>query len=101
MLGRRVEVLGDLQAQECCRASPRLPGPVDFGESLWPLCQGPKFRVGELAGEPVPLVDGEIVEFGICKDRADRSCGRPVNRSKVTHRARRTTPTSSSLDASR
>ncbi|CAE7515488.1 pyk1, partial [Symbiodinium necroappetens] len=45
MLGRRVEVLGDLQ--------------------------GPKFRVGELAGEPVPLVDGEIVEFGICKDDND------------------------------
>ncbi|CAE7272066.1 pyk1 [Symbiodinium natans] len=45
MLGRRVEVLGDLQ--------------------------GPKFRVGELAGDPVPLVDGEVVEFGICKDDND------------------------------
>lgn len=32
--------------------------------------QGPKFRVGELEGEPVPLKEGEVVEFGICKDRA-------------------------------
>ncbi|CAK8985691.1 unnamed protein product [Durusdinium trenchii] len=45
MLGRRVEVLGDLQ--------------------------GPKFRVGELEGEPVPLKEGEVVEFGICKDDND------------------------------
>eukprot|EP00927_Polykrikos_kofoidii_P058213 TRINITY_DN525_c0_g1_i2.p1 TRINITY_DN525_c0_g1~~TRINITY_DN525_c0_g1_i2.p1 ORF type:complete len:1274 (+),score=311.01 TRINITY_DN525_c0_g1_i2:526-3822(+) len=44
-LGRKVEVLGDLQ--------------------------GPKFRVAELAGDPVPLVEGEIVEFGICKDDND------------------------------
>ena len=29
--------------------------------------QGPKFRVGELAGEPIPLKDGDILEFGICK----------------------------------
>jgi len=27
--------------------------------------QGPKFRVGELAGDPIPLVNGEILEFGI------------------------------------
>jgi len=45
MLGRRVEVLGDLQ--------------------------GPKFRVGELAGDPIQLVEGEILEFGICKDDND------------------------------
>eukprot|EP00438_Fugacium_kawagutii_P004647 Skav211956 [mRNA] locus=scaffold1559:146902:151039:- [translate_table: standard] len=31
-------------------------------------CQGPKFRVGELEGEPVLLKEGEIVEFGICKE---------------------------------
>lgn len=30
--------------------------------------QGPKFRVGELQGEPVMLKEGEIVEFGICKE---------------------------------
>ena len=29
--------------------------------------QGPKFRVGELAGEPIPLKDGDILEFGIGK----------------------------------
>ncbi|CAJ1402076.1 unnamed protein product [Effrenium voratum] len=45
LLGRRVECLGDLQ--------------------------GPKFRVGELEGEPVPLIEGEVVEFGICKDDND------------------------------
>lgn len=33
--------------------------------------QGPKFRVGELEGEPVLLKEGEIVEFGICKERWD------------------------------
>jgi len=44
-LGKRVEVLGDLQ--------------------------GPKFRVGELAGDPVDLVNGDILEFGICKDDGD------------------------------
>ena len=32
--------------------------------------QGPKFRVGELEGEPVLLKEGEIVEFGICKELA-------------------------------
>lgn len=26
--------------------------------------QGPKFRVGELAGEPVQLNNGDILEFG-------------------------------------
>ena len=37
------------------------------------LCgtQGPKFRVGELEGEPVMLKEGEIVEFGICKETRD------------------------------
>eukprot|EP00434_Breviolum_minutum_P041700 symbB.v1.2.037099.t1/scaffold5387.1/size27681/1 len=44
-LGKKVECLGDLQ--------------------------GPKFRVGELAGEPIPLKDGDILEFGICKDDND------------------------------
>ena len=44
-LGRKVEVLGDLQ--------------------------GPKFRVGELAGDPVVLKEGEIFEFGISKDDQD------------------------------
>ena len=29
--------------------------------------QGPKFRVGELAGDPIPLKDGDVLEFGICK----------------------------------
>ena len=42
ILGRRVECLGDLQ--------------------------GPKFRVGELAGDPIELREGDVVEFGICKD---------------------------------
>ncbi|CAE8583953.1 unnamed protein product [Polarella glacialis] len=45
MLGKRVECLGDLQ--------------------------GPKFRVGELSGDPVPLVIGEVLEFGICKEDSD------------------------------
>merc|ERR1719277_993869 len=44
-MGKKVEVLGDLQ--------------------------GPKFRVGELAGDPVELKNGSIVEFGICKDAND------------------------------
>mmetsp|Transcript_65605 Transcript_65605/g.147997 ORF Transcript_65605/g.147997 Transcript_65605/m.147997 type:complete len:1259 (+) Transcript_65605:81-3857(+) len=44
-LGRKVECLGDLQ--------------------------GPKFRVGELADQPVPLVEGQIFEFGLCKDDKD------------------------------
>eukprot|EP00913_Durusdinium_trenchii_P028811 g27016.t1 len=44
-LGRKVECLGDLQ--------------------------GPKFRVGELAGDPIELVNGEILEFGISKDDND------------------------------
>jgi len=44
-LGRKVEVLGDLQ--------------------------GPKFRVGELDGDPVPLIEGEILEFGLSKDDRD------------------------------
>merc|ERR1719210_2762667 len=44
-MGRKVEVLGDLQ--------------------------GPKFRVGELAGDPIPLVEGDVLEFGICKDDQD------------------------------
>jgi len=44
-LGRRVECLGDLQ--------------------------GPKFRVGEVDGESIPLVEGEVLEFGICKDDSD------------------------------
>ena len=33
--------------------------------------QGPKFRVGELAGDPIELVNGEILEFGISKDDND------------------------------
>ncbi|CAK9098233.1 unnamed protein product [Durusdinium trenchii] len=44
-LGRKVECLGDLQ--------------------------GPKFRVGELASDPIPLKDGDVLEFGICKDDSD------------------------------
>ncbi|CAK0851000.1 unnamed protein product [Prorocentrum cordatum] len=44
-LGKPVEVLGDLQ--------------------------GPKFRVAELAGDPVLLEKGEIFEFGLCKDDSD------------------------------
>merc|ERR550537_185809 len=44
-MGKKVECLGDLQ--------------------------GPKFRVGELEGDPVPLVNGEIIEFAICKDDKD------------------------------
>jgi len=43
--GKHIEVLGDLQ--------------------------GPKFRVAELAGEPVKLAAGDILEFGICKDDND------------------------------
>jgi len=42
---RKIEVLGDLQ--------------------------GPKFRVAELEGDPVPLNNGDILEFGICKDDND------------------------------
>lgn len=30
-----------------------------------PMVQGPKFRVGELAGEPVELKNGEVFEFGV------------------------------------
>merc|ERR1719329_172372 len=44
-LGRNVTCLGDLQ--------------------------GPKFRVAELAGDPVPLNNGDILEFGICRDDKD------------------------------
>merc|ERR1719329_1630726 len=44
-LGRNVTCLGDLQ--------------------------GPKFRVAELAGDPVPLNNGDILEFGISKDDKD------------------------------
>eukprot|EP00438_Fugacium_kawagutii_P004644 Skav211953 [mRNA] locus=scaffold1559:102067:107964:- [translate_table: standard] len=44
-LGRKVECLGDLQ--------------------------GPKFRVGELAGDPIELKNGDILEFGICTDDND------------------------------
>mmetsp|Transcript_73570 Transcript_73570/g.212933 ORF Transcript_73570/g.212933 Transcript_73570/m.212933 type:complete len:500 (+) Transcript_73570:109-1608(+) len=44
-MGRKVEVLGDLQ--------------------------GPKFRVAELEGEPVMLNNGDTFEFGICKDDND------------------------------
>jgi len=44
-LGRKIECLGDLQ--------------------------GPKFRVAELEGDPVPLNNGDIFEFGICKDDND------------------------------
>ncbi|CAE8591613.1 unnamed protein product, partial [Polarella glacialis] len=44
-MGKRVDVLGDLQ--------------------------GPKFRVGELQGDPVELVNGEVLEFCICTDDSD------------------------------
>lgn len=37
------------------------PGPTEV-ECLGDL-QGPKFRVGELAGEPVPLQNGDILEL--------------------------------------
>lgn len=29
--------------------------------------QGPKFRVGELAADPIELKNGDVLEFGICK----------------------------------
>uniref|UniRef100_A0A7S2ACS1 Pyruvate kinase n=1 Tax=Alexandrium andersonii TaxID=327968 RepID=A0A7S2ACS1_9DINO len=61
-LGKEVEVLGDLQ--------------------------GPKFRVGELAGDPVPLIEGEVFEFGICKDDNDTiRPGRITMKSTVEQRA--------------
>eukprot|EP00435_Cladocopium_sp_Y103_P027805 s734_g6.t2 len=44
-LGRKVECLGELR--------------------------GPKFRVGELAADPIELKNGDILEFGICKDDND------------------------------
>merc|ERR1719464_1905403 len=44
-MGKHIECLGDLQ--------------------------GPKFRVAELEGDPVPLNNGDILEFGICKDDKD------------------------------
>merc|ERR550532_581498 len=60
--GRRVEVLGDLQ--------------------------GPKFRVAELAGDPVPLKEGDVLEFGICKDDNDHiRLGRITMKSTVEQRA--------------
>eukprot|EP00429_Kryptoperidinium_foliaceum_P019914 CAMPEP_0176043332 /NCGR_PEP_ID=MMETSP0120_2-20121206/21503_1 /TAXON_ID=160619 /ORGANISM="Kryptoperidinium foliaceum, Strain CCMP 1326" /LENGTH=313 /DNA_ID=CAMNT_0017376739 /DNA_START=63 /DNA_END=1000 /DNA_ORIENTATION=- len=62
ILGKRVECLGDLQ--------------------------GPKFRVGELAGEPVPLIEGEILEFGICKTDDDHiRPGRITMKSTIEQRA--------------
>ena len=33
--------------------------------------QGPKFRVAELAGDPVPLIEGDIVEFALCVNDND------------------------------
>jgi len=61
-LGRKVEVLGDLQ--------------------------GPKFRVAELAGDPVPLVEGDVFEFGICKDDNDHiRPGRITMKSTIEQRA--------------
>jgi len=61
-LGKKIEVLGDLQ--------------------------GPKFRVAELAGEPVPLVEGDVLEFGICKDDNDHiKPGRITMKSTVEQRA--------------
>merc|ERR1719420_2608630 len=41
-----------------------------FVECLGDL-QGPKFRVGEVDGESIPLNNGDILEFGICKDDKD------------------------------
>mmetsp|Transcript_65603 Transcript_65603/g.147984 ORF Transcript_65603/g.147984 Transcript_65603/m.147984 type:complete len:876 (+) Transcript_65603:81-2708(+) len=62
MMGRRVEVLGDLQ--------------------------GPKFRVGELKGDAVPLNNGDIFEFGICKDDNDTiRPGRITMKSTLEQRA--------------
>merc|ERR1719361_2096282 len=61
-LGRKCEVLGDLQ--------------------------GPKFRVAELAGDPVPLVEGDVFEFGICKDDNDHiRPGRITMKSTTEQRA--------------
>uniref|UniRef100_A0A7S4WH56 Pyruvate kinase n=1 Tax=Alexandrium monilatum TaxID=311494 RepID=A0A7S4WH56_9DINO len=61
-LGKKVECLGDLQ--------------------------GPKFRVGELASDPVPLVEGDILEFGICRDDNDSiKPGRITMKSTVEQRA--------------
>jgi hypothetical protein len=61
-LGRKVECLGDLQ--------------------------GPKFRVGEVDGESIPLVEGEILEFGICKNDSDNiRPGRITMKSTIEQRA--------------
>merc|ERR1719362_1556548 len=61
-LGRNVEVLGDLQ--------------------------GPKFRVAELAGDPVPLIEGNVFEFVICKDDNDHiRPGRITMKSTIEQRA--------------
>ena len=50
-------------------------GAVGWVGGVWQVeclgdLQGPKFRVGELAGDPIELVNGEILEFGISKDGA-------------------------------
>merc|ERR1719443_1267298 len=61
-MGKKVECLGDLQ--------------------------GPKFRVGEVDGESIQLVEGEILEFGICKDDSDLiRPGRITMKSTVEQRA--------------
>jgi len=45
----------------------------DMGKNIQCLgdLQGPKFRVAELGGDPVPLNNGDILEFGICRDDKD------------------------------
>ena len=52
-MGKKVECLGDLQ--------------------------GPKFRVGELAGDPVELKNGEIFEFGTLDEVSSSLGGREIS----------------------
>ncbi|CAE8641733.1 unnamed protein product [Polarella glacialis] len=47
-MGKKVEVLGDLR--------------------------GPKFRIGELKDAPINLMNGEVLEFGICRNENDAIC---------------------------
>ena len=48
--------------------------------------QGPKFRVGELAGDPIELKNGDVLEFGICKDPGQQKLGNFVLRNKGMQR---------------
>ena len=42
--------------------------------------QGPKFRVGELAADPIELKNGDVLEFGICKAAWLQKLGLSENR---------------------